>query len=268
MPALSRVGRPGRVPVTERDEAAHGAMLWSPGSAAYAETPPRTLAEGAMRAIYNDIVSARLAPGLKLKPEALKDRYGIGTSPIREALLRLSAEGLVRLEGQRGFSVPETSEAELLDIGKVRGQISVWALRLSIENGDDRWEASVIAAFHRLERIAGPMKRDPAAYKEEWELRNREFHAALEAACGSPWLLRMSNMVFTQSERYRRHTVEYDNLLPAAQDEHHAIMTAAINRDPDKAARLLTEHITLGVEKVRVAMRRDLRLEARGRKRR
>lgn len=240
-----------------------GAMQWSPGFAAYAEAQPRTLAETAMRTIYNDVVSVRLAPGQKLKPEDLKDRYGIGTSPIREALLRLSAEGLVRLEGQRGFSVPETSEAELIDIGSVRCQISVWALRLSIEKGDDRWEASVIAAFHRLERIAGPMKRSPLEYKEEWELRNREFHAALEAACESPWLLRMSNMAFTQSERYRRHTVEYNRLLPSAQEEHHAIMTAAINRDPEEAARLLTEHIVLGVGKVRAAMVRDLQRAAR-----
>jgi DNA-binding GntR family transcriptional regulator len=73
----------------------------------------------------------------------------------------------------------------------------------------------------------------------------------------------MSNMVFTQSERYRRHTVEYNRLLPAAQEEHHAIMSAAINRDAEEASRLLTEHIVLGVEKVRLAMVRDLKREAR-----
>lgn len=219
------------------------------------QAAPRTLAERALRLVYDDIVTGRLEPGRKLMPAELARDYGIGMSPLREALLRLSAEGLVRLEGQRGFSVPETTEAELIDIAEMRTLLSCRALALAIERGDDDWEARIVAAYHRLEKIAVHMKRDPLRWREEWDRRNREFHTALEAACGSPWLLRLSALAVSQSERYRRHTIGYDRLLPAVQVDHAAIMDAAIRRDANRACRLLRAHIEEGTERVLGAMR-------------
>lgn len=229
----------------------------STGPGAHEPPPARTLAEQAMRLIYDGIVSGRLEPGRKLKPEELKNQYRLGTSPIREALLRLSAEGLVRLEGQRGFSVPGKSEEELRDIANVRCLLSCRALSLAIARGDDVWESGIVAAFHRLEKVAAKMKRHPAQYREEWDRRNLEFHAALEAACGSPWLLRMSAVAASQSERYRRNTIEYDELLPAVQNDHKAIMDAAIGRNANKACALLTKHIDDGAQRVLEAMRKE-----------
>lgn len=223
------------------------------------DSAPTTLAERALHRVYGDIVAGRLEPGRKLMPAALARDYGIGTSPIREALLRLSAEGLVRLEGQRGFFVPETTEAELLDIAGVRTLLSCRAMALAIAHGDDDWEARVVAAYHRLEKLAAPMKRDPLGLREQWDRRNREFHAALESACGSPWLLRLSALAVSQSERYRRHTIGYDRLLPAVQDDHAAIMKAAIGRDAKRACALLEAHIAEGTERVLRAMRGEIR---------
>src|SRR5689334_18766176 len=70
-----------------------------------------TLSDKAMRLIYDDIVAGKFEPGDRLKPEVLKERYDLGVSPIREGLLRLSAIGLVKLEGWRGFQVPQASVA-------------------------------------------------------------------------------------------------------------------------------------------------------------
>jgi GntR family carbon starvation induced transcriptional regulator len=225
--------------------------VWAPDG----DTPPRTLAERAMHLIYDDIVGGRLEPGCKLKPDELARAYALGTSPIREGLLRLSAEGLVRLEGQRGFSVPETTEAELVDIAHMRSLLSCRAITLAIERGDDHWEARIVAAYHRLEKVAAPMKREPLRYRDEWDRRNRDFHMALESACGSPWLLKLSGLAVSQSERYRRHTIGYDRLLPAVQHDHAAIMKAAIGRDAEAACRLLAEHIDTGAQRVLKAMR-------------
>jgi GntR family carbon starvation induced transcriptional regulator len=228
----------------------------APSAAPSGNPAPRTLAERARQLIYADIVGGRLQPGRKLRPDELRLDYALGTSPIREALLRLSAEGFVTLEGQRGFSVPQTTEAELLDIAGTRSLLSCRAMTLAIERGDDHWEAQVVAAYHRLDKIAAPMKREPLKYREEWDRRNRDFHIALEAACGSPWLLKLSALAVSQSERYRRHTIGYDRLLPAVQDDHAAIMHAAITRDAAAACRLLAEHIDSGAQRVLKAMRK------------
>ncbi len=225
---------------------------WGPASIARSAAAPRTHAERALYLIHDDIVSGRYAPGERLKPEELKERYGVGVSPIREALLRLTAEGLVSLEGQRGFQVPPASAAELRDIAKIRTELSCLALRESIAMGDDHWEGRVVAAFHRLERIYPLMVKQPKAHAQEWEVRNRDFHAALESACGSPWLLHFNALAFAQSERYRRHFVDYAFLLPDAQKEHHDIMDAAINRNAKEACKQLTHHIA---ENMQVVMR-------------
>ncbi len=232
-----------------------GTEAWGPSAAGQMNgRRMRTLSDDAVRQIYQDIVAGRFRPGQKLKPEELKQRYELGSSPIREALLRLSAEGLVLFEGQRGFRVPPASLAELHDIADVRCMLSDMAMRLAIVRGDDNWEANIVAAFHRLEIIARPMAEEPARYLDQWERRNREFHFALEAGCNSPWLLHFSNVAFSQSERYRRLFVHYPVLLPQAQEEHHAIMEAALRRDADAACRHLIAHIRDNVAIVEKAM--------------
>jgi DNA-binding GntR family transcriptional regulator len=223
---------------------------WGPRSAAPRKTPSQTQAEQALQRIHEDIISGAFVPGERLRPEELKQRYSFGLSPIREALLRLSAEGLVSLEGQRGFKVPDASTSELMDIARVRTELSCLALRDSIVSGDDKWEATVVATFHRLERIYPLMVKKPREHAQEWEARNRDFHAALESACGSPWLLHFNAVAFAQSERYRRHFVDYSFLLPGAQQEHHDIMLAAINRNAAAACEHLAHHIAENVQVV------------------
>lgn len=228
---------------------------WGPTAAGQtAHAPMRTLADDAVRQIYNAIVGGAHRPGEKLKVEQLAQQYGLGTSPIREALLRLSAEGLVLFEGQRGFRVPPVSLGELNDIADVRCRLSDMALRLAIARGDDDWEADIVGCFHRLELIAQPMASDPERYLEQWEQRNRDFHFALEEGCASPWLLHFSNVAYSQSERYRRFYVHYPVLLPKAQEEHEAIMRAALARDTDRASSLLIAHIRDNVAIVARAM--------------
>jgi len=75
-----------------------------------------TLASTVFEQLRRDIVSVQLAPGEKLRIEALRERYGVGGSPVREALNRLSAEGLVWQQDQKGFRVAPVSERELEEL--------------------------------------------------------------------------------------------------------------------------------------------------------
>lgn len=214
----------------------------------------RTQGERAYASLYQAIVAGRFAPEQPLRPEEIKDEFGFGISPLREALLRLTAEGLVQLEGHRGFQMPPVSIEELMDIARVRCELSVIALRWSIEHGDDEWEARVVASFHRLEKAARLMEVDAKAYAAEHEARNRDFHRALESACGSPLLLEFGHKAFSRSERYRRHFVDYTRLLPGTHGEHKDMMEAAIARKTELACEILRDHILSNVQVVRECM--------------
>ncbi len=148
-----------------------------------------SLAAQVFARLREDIIDCRLHPGARLRLEELRERYGAGASPAREALMRLAAEGLVVLEQNRGFHVAPISPAHLDDLTANRIEIEALALRWAMERGGVAWEAEALGAFHRLSRHA---KTDPAAperISEVWKTEHRAFHRALVAGCGSPLLL-------------------------------------------------------------------------------
>jgi len=206
----------------------------------------RTLGEVAYRRLRADIVMARLEPGKPLRFDALKAQYGLGVSPLREALSRLVEDKLVTAIGQRGFRVAPISLEEATEVTKLRQKLEVDALRLSIANGDERWEAELVASFHRLSKSPEPRTVDGAA--EEWEHRHRAFHEALVSACGSPWLLKFVSMLTDQLERYRYLRVLRTPPKSWVRDlprEHRDMMEAALARDADRACELLVSHFAL-----------------------
>lgn len=209
----------------------------------------KTLADTAYRHIRADLLAGRLAPGSRLRPPVLQASYGLGLSPVREALLRLAVEGLVVGEGQRGFAVAPVSLEELEDLTRTRQQIESLALAQAIDQGDEEWEAGIVAAFHRLSRTPMPDDAADTQAVSRWERAHRAFHQALIAACGSPWLLRFQAQLVDHSDRYRRARL-FD---PGAartptrggdrEAEHRALMEAALARDAAKAAALMHEHL-------------------------
>jgi DNA-binding GntR family transcriptional regulator len=229
-------------------------LSWGPMSYAVRDGAPKTLADAAFQRIREDIVRSRLKPGEKLQPDQLRDLYGIGLSPVREALSRLASDGLAVAQGQRGFFVAPVSVGELMDVADLRTQFSLRALERSIRDGDETWEAGIVAAYYQLNKLVKRMKATPASYADEWERRNRAFHAALEAACGSPWLLHFCEILYHQSERYRRRFVTYRDIEPRIYEEHRVIMEAALARKAKLACKVLEEHIRLGAESVRALM--------------
>ena len=91
-------------------------------------------------AIRTDIIFGRLAPDTKLKLDTMKAAYKASISTLRESLNRLSSEGFVIAQEQRGFFVAPISAADLREIADLRILLECNALRLSIENGDTDWE--------------------------------------------------------------------------------------------------------------------------------
>jgi DNA-binding GntR family transcriptional regulator len=216
---------------------------------------PRNLSEQAHDLIRRDILNGELFPGDKLQIEAMSERYGIGIAPVREALNRLSSEGLVSRKSQRGFFVADISMTALEELVKTRIWLETLALREAIRNGDDDWEEQLVLAYHRLARTNRRMPAEAGReISEEWEQRHKEFHLLLLDRCGSGWLLGFCSTMMDQAVRYRSLSMNvHPSLLrrEGAAAEHEALLKAAIDRDADLACRLLADHYTATLEGLR-----------------
>jgi len=210
----------------------------------------RRRARGApvVEAVYNrlhsDILCGNLEPDSRLPLDGISRDYGVGVNSLREALTRLTAEGLVVTGKQRGFVVEPVSIADLRDITEIRQFLECKALEQAIEAGDLDWEGRLVAAYHKLSKAEKKLDDDPQAYGLLWEERNREFHHELISACPSRWLLHFQGIMYRQSQRYRMLSL-IPNTIPrdVSHREHQAILEATLERDAKKAARLLREHI-------------------------
>ena len=204
---------------------------------------PVNLTQGAYERLRADLLSCRIPPGARLKIQDLCQRLSVSLGAIREALSRLTSDGLVIAEPQRGFRAAPISPEDLQDLTKVRIEIDSLCLRQAIARGDVDWEARLVAAFHRLSRTPERAPDDPARASDAWAAAHGAFHAALVAGCSSPWLLRLHGQLYDQSERYRRLSV---SLAPRRRNiggEHQKILDAVLARDADKAIRLLAAHL-------------------------
>jgi len=209
-----------------------------------AREPSVNLTQRAYEELRADILACRIAPGAKLKIQDLCTKFSVSLGAIREALSRLTSEGLVTAEPQRGFRAAPISAEDLQDLTRVRVEIDSLCLRRAIELGDVDWEARLVAAFHRLSRMPERAAGDPARSSDDWADAHAAFHNALLDGCDSPWLLRLHQQLYDQSERYRRLSVSMAQRRRNIGDEHQKILDAALARDADKAVKLLTAHLS------------------------
>ena len=205
----------------------------------------RTLTECVNEALRRDIISGAHRPGEKLRIEHLKKYYSIGPTPLREALQRLSADGLVIAIGNRGFTVAPLDAEELRDLNIARTALEIQAVRLSIENGDADWEAAVVGAAYRLSKSDALLKTKGDDVLDDWVRANEAFHLATVTACDSQWLLRMRDTLNAQYERYRRASVTVQRQDRELAKEHQGILDAVTARDADRACRLVGEHFNV-----------------------
>jgi GntR family carbon starvation induced transcriptional regulator len=218
---------------------------------------PRTLAEQAYWLLRDDIVWGRLAPGQPLRSDDMRERYGLGMSPLREALTRLSSERLVSAIGQKGFTVTTVTRDDVHDTAATRLIIEREALRHSIANGDLQWEMTVVSAFHGLSRFPTFSQAEDGT---GWHHYHRQFHMSLLSACGSRWQMEFAARLFDQAERQwimRTRMSADDTLTREIQAEHQTIFDAAMARDADSAIAAMTLHCKRAADAVDRALSRD-----------
>jgi DNA-binding GntR family transcriptional regulator len=200
---------------------------------------PRTLAEKAYEALHAAILSGALPPGERLRIEVLAEMLEMSPMPIREALRRLDAAGLVEHQPHRATVVTELSLADLQEVYQARLALEPLAVRLAAMRFTSEDAADATASLVRY--VDAHRRRDGS---ETWR-SHTDFHFALYRAARSRWLIRLITPLWESSERYRRASLAVERSLEERNSEHERILAACSVREPDAAAREMHGHLAL-----------------------
>ena len=195
--------------------------------------------------LKNDIIFGVLEPGKKLKLNTLRDQYEASLSTLRETLNRLTSEGFVAAEEQRGFFVTPISKIDLQEVATMRILLECFALEESIKGGDADWEGDLVAAHHKLRRVEDRMLLGDYSDKELWKRLDWEFHLALIQACNNKNLLALHAVLYDKYLRYMILVVTFRG--EQAFDEHKTMFEAALSRDTGLASDTLRRHVNMSL---------------------
>lgn len=205
----------------------------------------KTRVEPVQAQLRGEILSGVVAPGSKLPLAEIAGRLQASVGVVREALIRLTSEGLVVAEPQLGFRVAAVSEKDLHELIDTRLVVECEAFRSAIAHGSVDWESDVIGAYHRLHRI----ERDSNGErnKDAWVSAHRAFHETLLAGCPNRRLVAVAMSLRDAAELYRSASVTVMTAEDEARRdaEHIALRDAATARDLVRGPELLADHIRM-----------------------
>jgi len=196
-----------------------------------------TLRERVHARLRDDILANRILPGVELQEVALAKSLGVSRGPIREALNRLEAEGLITIRPRRGAMVTGLSKAAFLDSYRVREALEMLAVRLATPKATDA----------EIEHLRGLLKtmtdqfedEDVAAFFET----NAAFHEAFVEMSGNEKLLQLYRPLTREMSRYRGWSLRLRGSPRGSIAEHREIVRAVAARDAERAVRLMSKHI-------------------------
>jgi DNA-binding GntR family transcriptional regulator len=200
-----------------------------------ARTSRRT-ADAVFTHLQGAIVRGELTPGERVDLDAVGQQLDVSRTPIREALLRLEAEGLVERVPYRGAIVRGVDAALAEETTAVRLHLEGMAVRLAVARLTDE----TLEEMERLLRELAALERSASYDATEWNRLNDRFHGALYAAADCPSLTRPIEALAAQANRIRTH---FDVRGGPVDEEHRAILDACRARDADAAAHAAQDHI-------------------------
>jgi GntR family transcriptional regulator, carbon starvation induced regulator len=200
------------------------------------------LAQVAWQRLRADIICGRIRPKVRLRIGKLRENYGIGATPLREALSRLVSDGFVVALDRRGFMVAPVSLREYRELTDLRKLLEKEAARLSLKNGDDVWESHVVAALHRVTKLQSSPASKMSPVMKEWETLNELFLETMMAGCESVWLLNFRRAAYFYAKRYHRVCLAAATIR-GIQKDHRALADAALARDVTKLQNLIEDQL-------------------------
>jgi DNA-binding GntR family transcriptional regulator len=192
-----------------------------------------TKGQAAYLQIRSRILGGELRPGSIFNQEMIAAELGLSTTPVREALQRLQAEGLVLLRAHRDVSVVPLTKREITELNAVRLQLDPYAGRLAAQHASER-DLELAAAS-----VPSPGIQDPHLRVGE----NRRFHRAIYVASGNQLLTETLDALWDRSDRYRLILHPEEDPGSESGADHAAIGAALRRREGRLVAQLLAEHI-------------------------
>lgn len=196
-----------------------------------------TLAEQVYDHLRQGILTNEYPPGTSLREETLAARFAVSRVPVREALRRLAAEGLVTLTPRLGATVSSLSPKQFLDAYRVREALETLAIRLAMPNLTSR-------DLTELDELNVGMRRHAAAEDiDAYFEANAAFHQLLVIKADNADLHSIYDTLIDRMRRYRWPSIDLRGGLMRSVEEHEGIVEAIRSGNLDEASRLLAAHI-------------------------
>lgn len=194
----------------------------------------RTLAEKAFISLHQAILTGKLQPGERIPIEDLASALDMSPMPVREAIRRLDALGLVENVPHKGARITELSVTDLREIYEARMSLEPLAIARAAQRFTDEDAA-------RARAVLAAMRSEPAGSVELWRAHS-ELHLTLYRAAGSAWLLRLIQPLWESSERYRL-AMATDVVARRNVRNHEVLVQACVRHDAQRAAHELVNHL-------------------------
>ena len=203
-----------------------------------------TKADDIARLLEDEIVSGTIQPGTVLRQEQLSERFQVSRTPIREALRRLAALGLVSFIPNRGVRVRTISRDELQEAFLVRAELEALATALAVPRLGESGLAALHAAELRFSELTTEMRRKAREGIDDSSLAHA-FHDVIYEAAASPYLAdvaRGARRTFTAQATWSAR-IELDELYVRNERQHQAIVAAIAAGSAEGARSVAREHV-------------------------
>ncbi len=194
----------------------------------------RTLAEKAFISLHEAILTGKLQPGERIPIEDLASALGLSPMPVREAIRRLDALGLVENIPHKGARVTELSIEDLREIYEARLSLEPLAIALAAQRFTPEDEA-------RAKELLAVLRTKEPASATTWRAHS-QLHMSIYRASGSSWLVRLIQPLWESSERYR-HAMDTAESASSHLRKHEVLVQCCARHEPERAAFELTNHL-------------------------
>ena len=198
----------------------------------------------AYRALASGIVGGQIEPGTQLRPDTIAEQLEISATPVREALHRLEADGLLVKLPYQGWFVREFTEQEVRQLYEMRAAMECFGVRLACQrmtSGELDWLRE-----HQSVGQEALTQDDMEAYR----VYNRDLHAAIIKAARNSYLSSMMSQLSLQTQMLMAQTIRLVGRPSRAIEEHHELIDLIANRQESSAERLMERHILSALEDI------------------
>lgn len=207
-----------------------------------------TRAQAVAQRLRNEIGNRVLAPGTRLRQLEIAERFGVSTTPVREAFHLLQREGLVRIDAHRGATVFIPTAADLCEYYEIRGPLEALAAAKAAERFRDQDATELEAILDEMRDTTDP---------ERYVSLNQRFHVTLYALSDRPRLAKLIADLRDATNAYLHIYATTGMDSERLDAEHREILAGCKARDPQRAAQAVEQHLTHSVEHVTSQLQLD-----------